>query len=94
MKDNHGRGKVFAAVAGAVVGAGAVIAGAVALADKKNQGKVKEALNNAKDFVDKYAKKTQAEVEEGKTKIKKVANQAIKSAEKATKVAKMKVRKI
>lgn len=62
MKDNHGRGKVFAAVAGAVVGAGAVIAGAVALADKKNQGKVKEALNKAINSAEKVTKEAKMKV--------------------------------
>ena len=39
--------KLFAAVAGVVVGAGAVIAGAVALADKKNQDKVSKIIKKA-----------------------------------------------
>jgi len=76
------------------VGAGAVIAGVVALSERKNQEKIRKAFNKAKDFVHKYAERTQTEVEEGKTTVKKVANQAIKSAEKVTKTAKKKVGKI
>ncbi|MFH1244286.1 MAG: hypothetical protein V1487_01785 [bacterium] len=94
MKENNGKGTARAAVTGAVVGAGAVIAGVVALSDKKNQEKIRKAFQKAKDFVHKYAERTQTEVKEGKTTIKKVANQAIKSAEKVTKTVKKKVREI
>lgn len=80
MINSKNKGKMFAAVGGAIVGAGAVLAGAMAMSDKKNQEKVKQAFDKGKD--------------EGKTNIKKVANKAIKSAEKVTKMAKMKVRKI
>jgi len=40
---------VIAAVAGVVVGAGVAVAGAVAMADKKNQEKVKKLVTIAKN---------------------------------------------
>jgi len=43
------------AVAGAVVGAGAVIAGAMAMSNKKNQRTVKKVMAKARDMVDKYS---------------------------------------
>lgn len=45
---SENKSNVMAAVAGIVVGAGAAIAGAVALADKKNQVKVKKIVKVAK----------------------------------------------
>lgn len=68
MKDNNlkkqveekgGINTVAAAVAGAVVGAGVVIAGAVALKDEENRKKVKDALTNVKDRVAGYAEDLQ-----------------------------------
>ena len=102
---NENKSNVFAAVAGVVVGAGAVIAGAVALSDKKNQNKVSAAIAKgqkiAKDYVnkvnqrvDKTEQVVESKVEQGKNTIKKVAGKVIKSAEKATKAAKQEVRKI
>ena len=102
---NENKKNLFAAVAGVVVGAGAVIAGAVALSDKKNQNKVSAAIAKgqkmAKDYVnkvnqrvDKTEQVVESKVEQGKNTIKKVAGKAIKSAEKATKAAKQEVRKI
>ena len=97
--------KLFAAVAGVVVGAGAVIAGAVALADKKNQDKVskiiakgqqvvKRYVNTANKQVDKAEKVVAENINKGRKTAKSVVNKTIKSAEKATKVAKREVRKI
>lgn len=102
---NENKSNVFAAVAGVVVGAGAVIAGAVALADKKNQNKVSAAIAKgqkiAKDYVNKVnhqadeaGELVEDKVANGREAVKKVANKAIKSAEKATKAAKQEVRKI
>jgi len=48
---NENKGNVFAALVGIVVGAGAVIAGALALSDKKNQNKVKAGIENTKKLV-------------------------------------------
>lgn len=68
MKDNNlkkqaeekgGVNTVAAAVAGVVVGAGVVIAGAVALKDEENRKKVKNALSGVKDRVVGYAEDVQ-----------------------------------
>jgi hypothetical protein len=87
---NSGINPVVAAATGAVVGAGAVIAGVVALNDQKNRAKVdkvvKDVKNHAKDHMaevgDKFA--------EGKEKVRKVASsvkdsmrRGVKDAEKA-----------
>lgn len=48
---------VFAAVTGAVVGAGAAVAGAFVLKDKKNRDKVKKVLTNVKDQAVGYMEK-------------------------------------
>ncbi|MBP9669797.1 hypothetical protein KBD75_00135 [Candidatus Woesebacteria bacterium] len=91
---NENKSNVFAAVAGVVVGAGAVIAGAVALADKKNQDKVKEVLSKGKEVVKDYVKTANKQVDKGRNVAKAVASKAVKTAEKATKAAKQEVRKI
>ncbi len=102
---NENKKNLFAAVAGVVVGAGAVIAGAVALSDKKNQKKVSEALAKGKKIVKEYVSKANQQADEaselvegkiagGKKAVKKVASNVIKTAEKATKAAKQEVRKI
>lgn len=70
---NENKRTVYAAVAGMVVGAGAAIAGAVALADKKNQKKVSE----AKAVVEKA-------IDLGKEKAKKLSK-VVKTAEKGVK---------
>lgn len=57
---NESKGKLFAAVAGAVAGAGAVLVGAMALKDKKNQENIKKVANKAiksAELVTKAAKK-------------------------------------
>lgn len=56
----------MAAVAGAVVGAGVAIAGAVALSDEKNQEKVKKVLSTVKDGATEYIKNAQDAAEEEK----------------------------
>ena len=43
MKENNGKGTARAAITGAIVGAGAVIAGVVALSERKNQEKIRKA---------------------------------------------------
>lgn len=88
------KGKAMAAVAGAVVGAGAVIAGAVALSDEKNQKKIDNAMSKARGMVGKYSSEMKDKVERDKGKIRKFAGKAIKTAEKVTKVAKKGVQKI
>lgn len=53
---------VIAGITGAVVGAGAAVAGALALRDKKNRDKVKKVLNKVKDEAMTYAGKIGKEV--------------------------------
>lgn len=91
---NGNKKNVLAAVAGAVVGAGAVIASVIAMKDKGNQKKVNDLMSNAKDAVRSYKKEAANQVDDGRATIKKVANQAIDKAEKVTKSAKKEVRKI
>jgi hypothetical protein len=81
-------GKVVAVVAGAVV------AGAVALRDKKNRQKIRKAFSAAQGLVKGYMGKARDQAEEGKAIIKNKATKAIKQAEKVTEVAKKKVRKL
>jgi uncharacterized membrane-anchored protein YhcB (DUF1043 family) len=96
---------VFAAVAGVVVGAGAVIAGAIALSDKKNQKKVKDVLAKGKKLVGSYIERVHEEAEQtgeiaesnvmqGKKAVKHVARKLVTSAEKVTKAAKKQIQKI
>jgi len=74
-QDTHKHfGKVAAAVAGVVVGAGAVIAGAVALNDKKNKQKVSDLIGKAKDMVKGYGTKSIKSVE----KVTKLAKKGVK----------------
>ena len=91
---NENKKKVFAAVAGAVVGAGAVLAGAIAMSNKTNQKKVGEVLTKAKGVLKGYGEEVREQKVKSKENIKKVANKAIKSAELVTKAAKKEVKKI
>ena len=59
MKDTNRAQVVGAVVTGAVVGAGVAVAGAVALSDKKNRQKVKQAFVSVKDRAVEYAKSMQ-----------------------------------
>lgn len=91
----EGINPVVVAVAGAVVGAGIAVAGAV-LSDKKNREKIANAATIVKDDVTKYVKKTQKQIEEEKKilekriladriKVKKVVDSAKNSIDKTTK---------
>lgn len=60
MTTTNSKKNAFAAVAGAVVGAGVVLAGAVALADKKNMSRVNNFLDKTKDMIG--DKKSEVEV--------------------------------
>lgn len=91
---NENKSNVFAAVAGAVVGAGAVIAGAVAMNDKNNQRKVNDVLQKAKVVVNGYVDQVEDQKEKGKKDIKNVANKAINTAEQVTKAVKKEVKKL
>ncbi|OGC55938.1 hypothetical protein A2797_02680 [candidate division WWE3 bacterium RIFCSPHIGHO2_01_FULL_48_15] len=55
-KEKGGFNPLAAAITGAIVGAGVAIAGAVALKDKKNQARVKQAFANVKDQAIGYMK--------------------------------------
>lgn len=83
---------VAAAVAGAVVGAGVAVAGAVVLSNKKNREKIGKVLNNAKNKAVDYVEGVQKQVEDKKnevkeklTKGKEKAGRIIKSIKKAAK---------
>lgn len=66
---------VIAAVAGAVVGVGVAIAGAVALADKENKQKVDDAIANTKDKAKGIIKDVQAQVEDKQNQVEKKVSQ-------------------
>ncbi len=53
---------VVAGITGAIIGAGAAVAGAFALKDKKNRDKVKKVLTNVKNQAEGYVKKIKKEV--------------------------------
>lgn len=79
---NENKSSVLAVAVGAVVGAGAVIAGAVAMNNKKNQQKVGELLAKAKGIVKDYGEEVEEQKEKGKETIKKVAVKALKEVKK------------
>lgn len=83
---NENKSNIFAAVAGAVVGAGVAIAGAVALTDKKNQKKVEAVISRGQKMAREYSDDVN-----GKTKeVKKAVDQTVKTGkEKADKLAKV-----
>ena len=62
-----GNNTVFAAVAGAVVGAGVAVAGAFAMKDKKNQDKVKKVFTDVKNQAVSYMGKIEKEVKKDKS---------------------------
>lgn len=99
VENKNGFNPVATMVVGAIVGAGVAIAGAVALSDKNNRDKVKEALINAKDQAVGYIEDTQKQAEtkkgeveqklaEGKEKVKKIAKSTKDSLDLEVKEAK------
>lgn len=62
---------VVAAVTGAVIGAGVVVAGAVALKDEKNRKKVKEVFKNVKHQAMEYMEDMQKHAEDKKDEVEK-----------------------
>lgn len=70
---------VIAGIAGVIAG-GVAVAAAVAMSDKTNQKKVKEALTDAKDKVSEYVQnaKEQPVVERGAHKLEEIAMEAKK----------------
>lgn len=53
---SENKSNMFAAVAGVVVGAGAAIAGAIALSDKKNKRKIEEVIAKGQTIARNYAR--------------------------------------
>lgn len=93
MENSH-KSRAMAAVAGAVVGAGAVIATVIALKDRKNRQKFKDLVSTAKDLVKGYQKDASDQVRETKENIKQGMGKAITKAEKQTKSAKKEVKSL
>jgi|GEM_PF-6286069 len=74
-KKNNGVSHIATAVAGVILGAGAVVAGAIALNDKGNMNKVKDALSSAKkqakDYVSDIKDTADNKVDQAKLMLKK-----------------------
>lgn len=87
-KNKGGINPVVAAVAGAVVGAGVGIAGAVVLGDKKNREKINKVLNNVKDQAVDYVEGVQKQAEDKKSEIEKEFVKGKKITQKTVKDAK------
>lgn len=88
---NKGISPMAAAVAGAVVGAGVAVAGAIALEDKKNRNKVNQVLTGVKKQVKGYIRDAQTQVRDeradlqkkfskGKEKVNRIVKSVKKSA--------------
>lgn len=83
---NENKSNIFAAVAGAVVGAGVAIAGAVALSDKSNQKKIDETVNKGQKIANDYSE----ELEEKVGKVKKIVKETVETGKgKADKLVKV-----
>jgi gas vesicle protein len=78
---------VGTALKGAVVGAGIVVAGAVALKDKKNRDKVKKVLTDVKDQATKHMKKMHKRIKGKEGKVKKQLAESKGNVEEAAKSA-------
>ncbi len=85
---NNGISPVTAAVAGAVVGAGIAVAGAVALQDENNRVKVKKVLGNVKKQATDYVEGVQKQVQEKKNEIEEKITEGKEKIEKAAEAAK------
>ncbi len=92
--ESRNKKSVLVAVAGAVVGAGAVIASVIAMKDKGNQKKIKELVTSTKATVQGFKNDATNQVVKSKENINKMTNQAIKKAEAVTKSAKKVVQTI
>ena len=95
-KNQGGINPVAAAVAGAVVGAGVAVAGAVVMGNKKNREKISKVLNDAKDKAVNYMEGIQKQAQDkkdevgekltkGKEKVKRVTKSVKKSLDSAIK---------
>lgn len=68
-QNQGGINPVAAAVAGAVVGAGIGVAGAVIMGNKKNREKISKVLNNAKDQAINYVEGVQKQAQDKKDEV-------------------------
>lgn len=79
---------VGAVIAGAVVGVGVAVAGAVALSDKHNRDKVKKALDNVKDQAIGYMEDIKKQAQDKKDKVQDKLAEGKKEVRKVTSAAK------
>jgi hypothetical protein len=79
-QDKKGMSPLAAGVAGAVVGVGIAVAGAVALKDEKNRAKVKGALKAVKKQANGYVDKLQKEADKHQDKAKEKVDEVKKIA--------------
>ena len=63
-----GKFSLIAGITGAIVGAGAAIAGTLALKDKKNRDKIKKVLNKVKSEIKKDTGKVKRKIAKSSTK--------------------------
>jgi gas vesicle protein len=80
-KTNENLSPVVAAVAGAVIGAGVAVAGAVVLGDEERREKIKNAMTDAKDQAVGYIQDMHSLAEEKKGEVKEdllTANKKVK----------------
>lgn len=85
---NENKNNAFAAVAGAVVGAGAAIVGAVLLADKKNQKKINEVIDKGQTLARNYVRDVNEKAQDTKNLVEKTVRVGKEKADKLIKVAK------
>jgi hypothetical protein len=82
-KPNEGINPIVVGVAGAVVGAGIAVAGAMALKDDKNRAKVMGALKNVKDQALDIVDGMQNQVEDKKEIVEGKVKKALKTTKKS-----------
>lgn len=85
MTNKNQKQTVVAAVTGAIVGAGVVAAGIVAMRNNKNRAKAKEIVNKVKAKASDYMKTAKDQADDGKTKLKQTAAAAMESKKKVKK---------
>jgi len=87
-QNQGGINPVAAAVAGAVVGAGIGVAGAVIMGNKKNREKIGKVLNNAKNQAINYVEGVQKQAEDKKNEVKEKLTEGREKVGKVTKSVK------
>lgn len=85
---------MLAAVTGVIVGAGAVIAGAVALSDRHGKQRANDVLGKVKNKLNSYIKNVQTASDDTDKFISKTAKVATKKINQATKAVKKEVKNI